>query len=111
MEKKFGQHLHCYAVVRIGMLQAPEVEPRSRAKGKGLRDHGWGWASWAIHGLFKKLTDCKARPTNTPGFALRAMPPELKAALAGSGPNTIPHPNGSFRSMCGTREARQKQRH
>jgi len=30
----------------------------SKRFGDPQRERGGGWASWAIHGLFKKLTDC-----------------------------------------------------
>jgi len=39
------------------VVSTATVEPRSRDKGQGLPDHGCGWASWAIHGRFKKLSD------------------------------------------------------
>jgi len=37
------------------MRQHCEREVSSRAKETAPR---FGWASWAIHGRFKKLTDC-----------------------------------------------------
>src|SRR6516164_10686156 len=42
---------------KVEVLDAPTLRTRGEltASEEALR---FGWASWAIHGLFKKLTDC-----------------------------------------------------
>ena len=42
---------------KVEVLEAPRLRTRGElsVNEEALR---FGWASWAIHGLFKKLTDC-----------------------------------------------------